>query len=165
MLLQDDLDRIDLKILAELSGNGRVSWRELADKVSLTLTPTLRRVRQLEDRGYIRGYSAQLDESRLAGAMSVFVSVTLEKQSQEMLDTFEREIAASPQVMSCYLMTGDADYILRVVVNDLGEFQTFLTSTLTKIRGVAHIKSSFALKAVLDRQVPLLPAPSRRKRP
>jgi Lrp/AsnC family transcriptional regulator, leucine-responsive regulatory protein len=159
----DDLDRIDLKILAELSGNGRLSWRELADNIGLSLTPTLRRVRQLEKSGYITGYSAHLDESRLAGGMNLFVSITLEKQSQDVLNRFEREIAAAPQVMSCFLMTGDADYILRVVVEDLAGYQNFLTSMLTKIPGVAHIKSSFALKAVLNRQAPLLPTSVRRK--
>jgi len=163
MAVTDDLDRTDLKILSELSRNGRVSWRELADIIGLSLTPTLRRVRQLEKSGYITGYSAHLDESRLAGGMSLFVSITLEKQSQDALDRFEREIAASPQVMSCFLMTGDADYILRVVVEDLAGYQAFLTSTLTKIPGVAHIKSSFALKAVLNRQAPMLPGAGRRK--
>jgi DNA-binding Lrp family transcriptional regulator len=159
----DKLDRTDLKILEVLSGDGRISWRELAEKVNLSLTPTLRRVRHLEEQGYIRGYSARLDEARLAGGMSVLVSVTLKEQSKEMLDIFEREIAVAPQVMSCYMMTGDADYLLRIVVNDMNEFQTFLTGTLGKIRGVSHIKSSFALKEVLNRQAPLLSVPSRRK--
>lgn len=159
----DDLDRIDLRVLTELSRNGRLSFRELADVIGLSLTPTLRRVRHLEKAGYITGYSAHLDEARLAGGMSLFVSITLERQTQEVLDRFEREISALPQVMSCFLMTGDADYILRVVVEDLAGYQTFLTSRLTKIPGVAHIKSSFALKAVLNRQAPLLPATTRRK--
>lgn len=163
MAAGDELDRTDLKLLAELSRNGRVSWRELAEIVGLSLTPTLRRVRQLEASGYITGYSAHLDESRLAGGMSVFVSVTLEKQSQDVIDRFEREVAAIPQVMSCFLMTGDADYILRVVAEDLAGYQSMLTSTLTKIPGVAHIKSSFALKTVLNRQAPLLPTAGRRK--
>ncbi len=163
MIDSTEPDRTDIKILAELSRNGRVSWRELADTVGLSLTPTLRRVRRLEKAGYITGYSAHLNESRLAGGMSVFVSITLEKQSQDVLDRFEREIAAAPQVMSCFLMTGDADYVLRVVVDDLAGYQTFLTSTLTKIPGVAHIKSSFALKTVLNRQAPLLPTGARRR--
>ena len=164
MAASDELDRTDLKILSELSRNGRVSWRELAETIGLSLTPTLRRVRQLEESGYITGYSAHLDESRLAGGMSLFVSITLERQSQDVLDRFEREIAAMPQVMSCFLMTGDADYILRVVVEDLAGYQSLLTSTLTKIPGVAHIKSSFALKAVLNRRTPLLPTAAQRKK-
>jgi DNA-binding Lrp family transcriptional regulator len=159
----DEIDRIDLKILGELSANGRISWRDLAERIGLTLTPTLRRVRHLEEAGYIKGYSAHLDEARLAGGMSVFVAVSLERQSQDHIDAFEREIAVAPTVMSCFMITGDADYILRVVVNDLNEYQVFLTSTLLKIRGVAHIKSSFALKSVLNRAAPLLPTGQRRK--
>ena len=158
MAFTDELDRIDLTILSELSKDGRISWRELGEKVGLSLTPTLRRVRQLESSGYVTGYSAHLDEARLVGGMSVFVSITLERQSQDVLDGFERAIAAAPQVMSCFLMTGDADYFLRVVVEDLAGYQAFLSSTLTQLPGVAHIKSSFALRAVLNRQAPLLPS-------
>lgn len=160
-----ELDKVDLRILKELSTDGRMSWRDLAEVVGLSLTPTLRRVRQLEETGYIRGYAAKLDEERLAGRMSVFVSVTLEKQTQDGMDSFEREISAAPQVMSCFLMTGDADYILRVVINDLQEYQAFLMTTLAKIKGVAHIKSSFALRSVLNRQAPILQSiPDRKHR-
>jgi Lrp/AsnC family leucine-responsive transcriptional regulator len=163
MVPNTELDRIDLKILGELARDGRLPWRDLSERVGLSLTPTLRRVRRLESDGYISGYSAHLDERRLVGAVSVLVSVTLERQVKEALDRFEREIAVAPQVMSCFQMTGDADYLLRVVVHDLAEYQSFLTSTLTRIPGVAHIKSSFALKAVLNRTGPLLSAESPRK--
>lgn len=151
-----DLDRIDITILRELAANGRLSSRELAERIGLTLTPTLRRVRQLEEQGYIRGYVAQLDERRLAGPMTVFVSVTLAKQSEGAIARFESEISTAPEVMSCFLMTGDADYNLRVVVQDLDAYHLFLTRTLTRIPGVEHIKSSFALKTVLMRSAPLL---------
>jgi Lrp/AsnC family transcriptional regulator, leucine-responsive regulatory protein len=159
-----ELDRLDLKILTELVQEGRISWRELSEKIGLSLTPTLRRVRLLEDAGFIKGYSAHLDEARLAGAISVVVAVSLEKQSQESLDAFEREIVVAPQVMSCFQMTGDADYILRVVVASLDEYQFFLSGVLSRIKGVAHIKSSFALKTVLNRQAPVLPVANRQKR-
>ncbi|MFL9994476.1 Lrp/AsnC family transcriptional regulator [Paraburkholderia sediminicola] len=152
----DHLDRVDIKILRELAADGRLSWRELAERIGLSLTPTLRRVHQLEERGYIRGYVAQLDESRLAGSMNVFVSVTLERQSEAAIARFETEIALAPEVMSCFLMTGDADYNLRVVVRDLDAYHLFLTRTLTRIPGVEHIKSSFALKTVLMRSAPPL---------
>jgi len=163
----DELDRTDIRILRELSADGRLSWRVLAERISLSLTPTLRRVRQLEERGYIRGYTAQLDEARLAGSMNVFVSVTLEKQSESAIARFEKEIALAPEVMSCFLMTGDADYNLRVVVRDLDAYHRFLTRTLTRIPGVEHIKSSFALKTILMRSSPLLreTEPSERKGP
>lgn len=151
-----DIDKTDRKILQELARDGRIAWSELAEKVGLSLTPTLRRVRQLEESGYIRGYVAQLDEGRLAGKVSVFVAVTLEAQSEEVIARFEEQIALAPEVMSCFLMTGNADYTLRVVVPDLDSYHRFLTRTLTRIPGVAHINSSFALKTVLMRPAPLL---------
>jgi DNA-binding Lrp family transcriptional regulator len=152
----EELDRIDIKILRELTADGRLSWRDLAERIDLSLTPTVRRVRNLEERGYIRGYVAQLDEARLAGSMNVFVSVTLEKQSEAAIARFEAEITLAPEVMSCFLMTGDTDYNLRVVVKDLDAYYQFLTRSLTRIHGVAHIKSSIALKTVLMRSAPLL---------
>ncbi len=147
-----ELDRIDLKILRALADDGRLSWRDLAQKVGLSLTPTLRRVRRLEEEHYIQGYFARLDEERLSGAMSVFVSVSLEKQTGDYL----ARIVDAPQVMSCFQMTGDADYMLRVVVKDLAAYQAFLTNTLTCIPGVAGIKSAFALKSVMLRSAPPL---------
>lgn len=152
----DKCDKTDLKILKELALDGRMAWSALGDKVGLSLTPTLRRVRRLEEDGFIRGYVARLDEGRLVGRMSVFVSVTLASQSEEIIARFEEQIALAPEVMSCFLMTGDADYNLRVVVPDLDAYHHFLTRTLTRIPGVAHIKSSFALKTVLNRASPLL---------
>jgi Lrp/AsnC family leucine-responsive transcriptional regulator len=148
-----DLDKIDRRILRLLSEDGRMAWRDLAEQVGLSLTPTIRRVRLLEERGYIEGYAARLSEERLAGSMTVFVTVTLERQSGHSLSIFEQEVARIPNVMSAYVMTGGADYLLRVVVRDLQEYQRFLTEDLTRIPGVAHIQSSFALKPVLQRSV------------
>jgi len=149
-----DLDRTDLKILRALADDGRLSWRDLAQNIGLSLTPTLRRVRRLEEEHYIRGFFARLDEERLSGGMSVFVSVSLEKQTGDYLARFEERIVQAPQVMSCFQMTGDADYMLRVVVKDLSAYQLFLTNTLTQIPGVAGIKSAFALKSVMLRSAP-----------
>jgi DNA-binding Lrp family transcriptional regulator len=150
------LDRADTKILRLLSEDGRMSWRDLSEQVGLSLTPTLRRVRRLEEEGYILGYAAKLDEARLAGSMSIFVSVTLDRQSEEILKIFESRIADIPEVMSCFLMTGGADYLLRVVARDLQDYQDFLMNVLTRIPGVAHIQSSFALKPVIQRPAPAL---------
>ncbi len=147
------LDRLDMKILRILSTEGRISWRELADKISLSMTPTLRRVRALEESGIIRGYSATIDESKLAGSISIFVSITLNQQISTALTSFESKVGKIPQVMSCFLMTGASDYLLRVVVRDLPEF-TRVVDRLTKIEGVFHIQSSFALKPVIQRQSP-----------
>lgn len=151
-----NLDKIDLQILRELAREGRLSWRELSERIGLSLTPTLKRVHRLEEQGYIRGYVAQLDESKLVGDLNVFVAVTLENQSESAIARFEKEIVVAPEVMSCFTMTGDADFILRVVVPDMGAYQNFLTRTLTRIRGVEHIRSSFALKTVLNRTSPML---------
>ena len=156
MNVTEKLDRYDLKILAAVADEGRLSWRDLAEQIGLSLTPTLRRVRRLEESGYILGYSARLDETRLGHAISVFVSVTLTAQTEEAISAFEREIAKAPEVMSCYLMTGGADYLLRVVAPDLAGYQSFLMNGLTRIPGVAHIQSSFALRPVIQRAAPPL---------
>ena len=150
------LDRIDRKILSVLGDDGRISWRDLSERVGLSLTPTLRRVRRLEEEGFITGSAAQFDEVRLGGAFSVFVSVTLDRQGQENLDLFEAQIRGAPEVMSCFMMSGGADYLLRVVARDLPSYQTFMTEFLTRIPGVARIQSSFALKAVAHRSAPPL---------
>jgi DNA-binding Lrp family transcriptional regulator len=156
MTTESKIDRIDRKIMGQLAKDGRMAWSDLAGLVGLSLTPTLRRVRRLEEEGYIKGYEAKLDEARLAGSISVLVSVTLKSQSEENLRRFEEAIVLAPEVMSCFLMTGDADYSVRVVVPDLETYHQFMTRTLTRIPGVAHIKSSFALRTVLNRGSPLL---------
>lgn len=132
-----------------------MSWRELADEIGLSLTPTLRRVRRLEEQGYIHGYSANVDERRLVGSIIVFVSITLVRQTGDILDAFEKKISTLPEVMSGFLMTGGSDYLLRVVVRDMDHYQTLL-SVLTHVEGVAHIQSSFALKAFINRPAPVL---------
>ncbi len=149
------IDRYDLKILQSLSRDGRMTWRDLADEIGLSLTPTIRRVRALEEDGLITGYFARLDEARLVGSMSVFVSVTLERQKSEVLDRFENDVAGMPEVMSGFLMSGGSDYLLRCIVRDLDHYRALL-DRLTKVEGVAHIQSSFALKSFVNRPAPLL---------
>lgn len=151
------LDSYDLQILRRLAEDGRITWRDLALEIGLSMTPTVRRVRLLEEAGYIRGYFAQLDEGRLAGTMIVFISVTLERQIREVLERFEAIVADIPEVMSGFLMTGGADYLLRAVVRDLQHYRDLLEQ-LTQISGVAHIQSSFSLKAFINRPVPALQA-------
>jgi Lrp/AsnC family leucine-responsive transcriptional regulator len=145
-----DLDRIDRRILAVLTVEGRISWRDLAERVNLTLTPALRRVRKLEASGYIQGYTAVLDAAKLAGGMTVFVSVTLERQVEDILASFEERVAALPEVIGGFMMTGGADYLLHAVVRSLEHYQTLLAE-LTRMPGVAHIQSSFALKTFVRR--------------
>jgi Lrp/AsnC family transcriptional regulator, leucine-responsive regulatory protein len=143
-----DLDPIDKKILAELQRNGRISNVDLAAAVGLSPSPCLRRVRDLEDTGVIDRYAAILDQAAGGYALSVFVQVTLERQVETALEAFERVVADRPEVMECYLMTGDADYLLRVVVPDVAAYEGFLKNHLTRIPGVSSIKSSFALNRV-----------------
>ncbi len=151
------LDRRDSRILQLLAKHGRMSWRELAENIGLSLTPTLRRIRRLEEEGIISGYSARIDEQRLGVGITMYVHVTLERQTEETLAVFESRIATVPEVMSCYLMTGQADYILRVVMSDLESYQRFMLDVLTRIPGVAHIQSSLAIKPVFQRATPPIP--------
>ena len=144
------IDGIDAKILNALQRDGRLSQLELADEVGLSPTPCTRRVKKLEADGYIRGYTALIDEERLGFGFSIFVSVRLDKQIDDRLVTFERAVACYQEVVDCWLMTGGFDYLLRVAVADLHEFERFLTRKLTKIEGVASIESSIPLRRVKE---------------
>jgi len=142
------LDSIDAKILEALQENARTSNVQLAGRAGLSPSPCLRRVRELERAKVIRRYVTLVDPEAVGLPVSVFISVSLEKQVERALDVFEAAVQKCPEVMECYLMTGDADYLLRVVVPDLAAYQRFLMEHLTRIPGVANIRSSFALKQV-----------------
>lgn len=142
------LDSIDRKLLATLQENGRLTATELADRVGLTTSPCLRRLRLLEEAGIIRGYTALLDQKKLGLPVSVFVSIKLERQQEDALQKFEAAIRRCPEVLECYLMTGPRDYLLRVVAKDLADYERFVKDTLTRIDGIANIESSFALGQV-----------------
>ena len=143
-----ELDAIDWKILGLLQTDARISNVDLARQVGLSPSPCLNRVRALEKGGYISRYVTLLDSLRVGLRVSVFIQVTLEKQIEPALQTFERAIRDRPEVMECYLMTGDADYLLRVVVLDLQALEHFILNFLSRVPGVGNIKSSFALKQV-----------------
>jgi DNA-binding Lrp family transcriptional regulator len=143
-----ELDLIDRRILGVLQRDARMANVELAAKVNLSPSPCLRRVRELEATGVIRRYAALVDPLALGLSVSVFIHVTLEKQVERVLDTFEAAIRDRPEVMECYLMTGESDYLLRVVVPDMPALERFILDFLTRIPGVGNIKSSFALKQV-----------------
>lgn len=151
-----ELDTFDRKIIDALVANGRLSWRDLAERVGLSETPTIRRVRSLEQRGLIKGYSAQVNEAALGRPLSIFVSVSLERQNSDELAVFEQAIAEAPQIMSCFMMAGDTDYLLRVAVADVHEFGDFLDTILRPIPGMKRISSSFALKSVVQRAAPVI---------
>lgn len=146
-----ELDAIDRRILAELQANARMRNVELADRIGLSASPCLRRVKALEDAGVIKGYATLVDQTAVALPVSVFITVTLERQVETELEPFEASIRGWPEVMECYLMTGEGDYLLRVVTADLAAYERFLMDKLTRLAGIANIKSSFALKQVVYR--------------
>lgn len=142
------LDAIDWNILALLQEDARISNVDLASAVGLSPSPCLARVRALEEAGFIRRYVSLLDPQRLGLMVSVFIQVALEKQVEAALEVFERAIRERPEVMECYLMTGESDYLLRVLVPDLPALERFIINFLSRVPGVGNIRSSFALKQV-----------------
>ena len=141
------LDRTDIGILNSLQENARITNAELARSVNLSPTPCFNRVRAMEELGVIRQQVTLLSPEVLGLDVNVFIHVSLEKQVEQSLHRFEEEIAERPEVMECYLMTGDSDYLLRIVVPDLEAYERFVMD-FTKIAGIAQIRSSFALRPV-----------------
>ncbi len=142
------LDAIDIRILSELQQDGGLSNVELARRVNLSPSPCLMRVRALEKQGVIRQYVALADPQALGLGLNVFISISLKEQSKAALADFESRIAEHDEVMECYLMTGDSDYLIRVAVADMAALERFILDQLTPIPGVEKIRSSFALKQV-----------------
>ena len=142
------LDRIDKSILVSLQRNGRVSNVKLAEAVGLSEAACLRRVRALERTGYITGYAARVNASKLGLGSNVFVEITLHQEQQRDLQAFEAAVACVPEVMECYLLTGQYDYLLRVVVRDLEDFERIHRESITSLPGVSRVQTSFALRAV-----------------
>jgi len=141
------LDDIDRRILDRLQRDGRLSNADLAQEVGLSPSPCWRRVKALEEAGVIKGYAARLDAKAVGLSVTVFMSVSLTTQVEKALQDFERATAERPEVMECYLMTGDSDYLLRIVVPDLEAYERFVMD-FTKIAGIAQIRSSLALRTV-----------------
>ena len=148
------LDRMDMKILNLLAADGRMSNTELSERINLSQTPTLKRVKRMEEDGFIVGYKAILDEAKLGGSLTVFTWVSLINQKKESLLEFENLVSKAPQVMDCFLMTGDADYLLRIVVDNLNEFESFLTEKMARLVQINSIKSSFALRRIVQKNTP-----------
>ncbi|MAU28564.1 MAG: ArsR family transcriptional regulator [Pelagibacterales bacterium] len=142
------MDYIEYKLLNSLQKNARLTNLELAKQVGLSASPCLRRVKTLEENGVITGYSAIINQNKVNLSVNVFVQVSLERQSEERLQIFEEKIMEYEEVMEAYLMTGEADYLLRIVVKDLQAYEKFLKDNLTQIKGIASIRSYFSLKQV-----------------
>lgn len=148
-----DLDKTDRRILAELQRDGRLSNQELADRVSLSPSPCLRRVRRLEDEGYIRRYVALVDPDKVGFGLVAYVTIRLNKHSGSShapMADFARDVQAWPEVVACYAMTGDMDYLLRVQVRDLADFSRFAMDTLMQHPSVIDMRSSFALQKLKE---------------
>ena len=141
------IDSIDIQILNILQRDAGISNAELADKVSLSPSPCSRRIKLLEQAGYIRGKVTLLDPKLVGFPVNVFIQITLSRQRKNNLEMFEKNIKGWPEIMECYLITGDIDYLIRVVVPDLDGCHEFLDK-LTALEGISHIKSSFSLKQI-----------------
>ncbi|MFT5320064.1 MAG: Lrp/AsnC family leucine-responsive transcriptional regulator [Pseudohongiellaceae bacterium] len=144
------LDRTDKRILGELQINGRISNQELADKVGLSPSPCLRRVKQLEDEGIIEGYAALVNASKLGLKMMALIQIRMDRHTPERFEEFELTIKDYPQVLECILITGQtADYQVKVIVRDMEEYQDFLLNKITPLPGVSDVHSSFILRQVI----------------
>jgi Lrp/AsnC family leucine-responsive transcriptional regulator len=148
MTTADALDATDRRILTVLQKEGRITNAELAERVNLSASACHRRVQRLEEEGFIAAYVALLDARRMGRPTTVFVEITLQAQSDEVLDAFERAVARVPDVLECHLMAGSADYLLKIVAENTEDFARIHRQYLTRLPGVAQINSSFALRTV-----------------
>ena len=153
-----ELDRYDRQILAVLQDDGRISNQDLADRIGLSPSPCLRRVRALEDAGLIRAYRALLDAKKLGLSLMALIGISMDQHTPERFASLEQAITALPEVLECLLITGQqSDYQLKVVVRDMDHYQHLLLHKLTRIEGVTGVHSSFVLRRVFDeRPVPLV---------
>lgn len=145
---QIKLDAIDIKILTQLQDDAKISNTELATRVGLSPSPCLARVRALEQAGFIDRYVTLLAPGKLGLGINVFIQVRVERQVEQQLERFQKAIGSYPEVMECYLMTGDFDYLIRVIVADMRALEQFIIEKLSKLTGISNIRSSIALKQV-----------------
>ncbi|MDX9995006.1 MAG: Lrp/AsnC family transcriptional regulator [Rhodocyclaceae bacterium] len=147
-----NIDRYDQQILQVLQEDGRISNQDLADRIGLSPSPCLRRVRALEEAGIIAGYRALLDARKLGLTLTALIHISMDRHTPERFENFESEIGAIPEIVECLLITGqDADYQLKVVVRDMDAYQELLLNRITRIPGVTGVHSSFVLRRVVDR--------------
>ena len=156
-----DLDALDRAILGALLEDGRLSQVELVERIPLSATAIARRIRALEERGVIQGYQARISRQALGLTMTVIVQISLKSQNEDLLKAFEEAIASAPSVVSCHLMSGEDDYLVTVLARDLADFERIHKEQLSRLPGVARLKSSFALRQVANKPLPascLLPS-------
>ena len=152
----NDIDETALKILGVLQEDARINNADLAKQVGLSPSACLRRVNLMEDSGLIEGYVTRISRKAFGYPISVFAHVTLERQVDQDLAVFEKRIIACQEVMDCYLMTGDSDYLLHVVVADMADYERFLSESLTVIPGIERVRSSICLRTIVERPGPPL---------
>lgn len=146
------LDRYDRHILEVLQADGRLSNQELAERIGLSPSPCLRRVRALEEAGLITGYRALVDAKKLGLTLMALLHISMDKHTPERFANFEKKVAAQPEVLECLLITGqEADYQLKVIVRDMDAYQELLLNRITRIEGVTGVHTSFVLRRVLDK--------------
>lgn len=146
------LDRYDRQILDILQQDGRISNQDLADRIGLSASPCLRRVRALEDSGIIRGYRALCDAKKLGLTLTVLIHIAMDRHTPDRFANFETKVGELPEVMECLLITGQtADYQLKVIVEDMDAYQTLLLNKITRIEGVSGVQSSFVMRRVVDK--------------
>ncbi|MGB4057070.1 MAG: Lrp/AsnC family transcriptional regulator [Alphaproteobacteria bacterium] len=144
------LDKIDKKILRDLQGNGRITNVELAENAGISAPPCLRRVRALEDAGYIKSYHARLNPAAMGYTVTVFAMVKLASHAEGELLKFEKKIKDWPMIRECYMLAGDVDFVLKIVAKDWDHYQEFLTTELTSIPNVTSVNSSLAIRTAKD---------------
>lgn len=153
------LDHYDRQILAVLQADGRISNQDLADRIGLSPSPSLRRVRTLEEAGLITGYRALLDAKKLGLSLMALIGISMDQHTPERFANLEETIAGLPEVLECLLITGQqSDYQLKVVIRDMDAYQDLLLNKITRIQGVTGVHSSFVLRKVVDRTALPLPA-------
>jgi Lrp/AsnC family transcriptional regulator, leucine-responsive regulatory protein len=152
--MQQDLDRLSLRLLGELAKDGRASHVQLSERIGLSATACARRQRTLEEDGFILGYQALLGLKAFGLATTVIVRITLNSQSEGSLHAFETAIMACPSVVRCFLMSGSDDYLIMVVARDIEDFEHIHKTQLSRLPHVARMQSSFALREVMNRHFP-----------
>ena len=139
------IDATDKKILNELQANARITTRELADKLGLSTTPVFERIKKLEKNGLIKDYVALVDAGKLDFNLTAFTQVRLDIHSKEMIEAFTKKITSFDEVVECYHTTGESDFLLKIIVEDMNEYYRFIMEQLTQTRDVAHVNTSFVL--------------------
>jgi Lrp/AsnC family leucine-responsive transcriptional regulator len=142
------MDAIDKKILMLLQQDAKQNTKEIAEKVGLSVSPTFERIKKLEQKEYIKKYVALLDPTKVGKSISVYCQVTLAVHSRELIDDFKQHILALPEIMGCYHVSGNYDFLLKVAVNDMNEYQKFVIDKLSVIKGISNVQSSFVMEEI-----------------